>query len=99
MLLKNFLPYAIDFINQHKARIQEYAKQLKTSGNYKNYDLRLAFDLFYYQQAIIKKAGNYDFDLLEYIANICNVDKNKIQEGAIFTLYKRAINQANIDIN
>lgn len=99
MLLKNFLPCAVDFINQNKAQIQDYAKQLKASGNYKNYDLRLAYDLFYFQQAKIKKSTNdFDFDLLQYIANTCNVKKDNISESAIFTLYKRAINQAQITI-
>jgi len=99
MLLKNFLPCAVDFINQNKIQIQDYAKQLKASGNYKNYDLRLAYDLFYFQQAKIKKStNNFDFDLLQYIANTCNVEKDNISESAIFTLYKRAINQAQITI-
>lgn len=97
MILQNFLQNVVDFINNNKQQIQQYATQLKASKNYNNFDLRLSFDLFYYQQATIKKAtNNCDFDLLQQIATACNIDKNKITENHIFTLYKNAIKTCNI---
>ena len=38
------------------------------------------------------QAGNVDFDFLQDVATICNLDdKNKILENHIATLYKKAI--------
>ena len=99
MLLKDFLPCAVDFINQNKAQIQDYAKQLKAAGGYNDFDIKLACDCFYFQQYKIKKSTkNYDFDLLQDIANHCNIKKDDICDYHITSLYKQAIKQSKITL-
>ena len=97
MILKKYLKNSVDFINQHKNEIKLYAETLKSAGGFNDYYNRLAFDIFYYQQAIIKKtSGDFDFDLYQEIANICKINKNQIKDNYIITLYKQAIKQSNI---
>lgn len=93
MLLQNFYNNVVDFINDNKQQLFDYATKLKQAGGYNNFDLRLAFDVFYYQQAKSKlQAGNVDFDFLQDVATICNIDdKNKILDNHIATLYKKAL--------
>ena len=101
MLLQNFYKNALAFVQQNKQQIIDYAQQVKAGGNYNDLHTRIAFDCFYAhrkqatrQQA---QAGNYDFDFMQQIATICNIDdKNKIIDNHIATLYKKVVAQCNI---
>lgn len=98
MILNGFLSNIIDFINIYKEDLQKYKQDLKTSGQYKDFDKRFTFDLFYMQSNYEKRRQkDLNFDFLQYIADICKIaDKNKIDENHIFTVYKKAIKEANL---
>lgn len=101
MLLQNFYKNALAFVQQNKQQIINYAQQLKNAGGFNDFNLRLAFDCFYYQQqqenAQARAAGNVDFDFMQQIATSCNLDdKNKIIDNHIATLYKKVLKDCNI---
>lgn len=101
MLLQNFYKNALVFVQQNKQQIIDYAQQLKKRGGFNNFNLRLAFDCFYYQQqqenAQAMRTGNNDFDFMQQIATACNLDdKNKIIDNHIATLYKKVLKDCNI---
>lgn len=101
MKLQNFLEHASEFINEHKERITQYAEQLKTAGGYNDFDLRLAFDCFYYHKHEITKqkrqAGKQDFYFSDWICELCNLDKRQgINDAYISTLYKKALKDCGI---
>lgn len=101
MLLQNFYKNALAFAQQNKQQIIDYAQQLKKRGGFNDFNLRLAFDCFYYQQQQEKihamQAGNNDFDFVQQMATICNLDdKNKIIDKHIATLYKKVLKDCNI---
>ena len=101
MKLKNLLEHASEFINEHKERITQHAEQLKTTGEYKDFDLRLAFDCFYYHKHEITKqkrqAGEQDFYFSDWVCELCNLDKSQgINDAYISTLYKKALKDCRI---
>lgn len=94
MLLNNFTKKAVVFINEHKHEIQQHAEHIKISGEYKDFNARLAFDCFYAHQKSERIQNNSE--LLSQIAESCNISTNLINDNHIFTLYKKALKNCGI---
>lgn len=96
MILKNFLPVAIGFITENKEKIADYAAQLKESGDYCDFNTRLAFDIFYAQQSKARKDSGDFVDLREKIADCCGISAGAILDDHLGTLYKKALRDCGI---